>query len=183
MPVDIGRATLEDYPGILELQAANYLGNLTAQERQGGFLSAEFSSAQIAAMAADLGIVVARDGGRVVGYLCAHRADLSPLPPVVEAMLRCARAAAHRGRALAEARLFVYGPVCIERTQRGRGRLRMLYSALLAQVAGRFELGVTLVSRDNPHSLQAHVTGLGMDDVARFEHGGCRYHLLVFDCR
>lgn len=51
---------------------------------------------------------------------------------------------------------------------------------MLAEMAGEFEVGVTLVSDDNPHSLQAHIDGLGMDDVARFEHGGRQYHLLAF---
>jgi hypothetical protein len=54
---------------------------------------------------------------------------------------------------------------------------------LLAEMAGEFEVGVTLVSDDNPHSLQAHIDGLGMDDVARFEHGGRQYHLLAFAVR
>ena len=178
--MEIKRATPADYAGILELQAANYRGNLTAKEREGGFLSAEFTPSQIAAMADGLGIMIARDGSRIAGYLCAHRADLAPLPPVVEAMLRCCRTVACGERALADARLFVYGPVCIDRTYRGRGLLRRLYGALAAEVTGTFEFGVTLVAQDNPRSLRVHVDGLGMKDVAQFEHGSERYHLLAF---
>ena len=181
--MEIRRAAPEDYAGILELQAANYLGNLTARERDGGFLSAEFTLPQIAAMAEDLGIVVARDANRIVGYLCAHRADVAPLPTVVEAMLRCCRTAAYRGRTLADARLFVYGPVCLSPSHRGRGVLRALLAALMACVAGRFEYAVTLVADNNPHSLRAHTAGLGMDDVAQFDHGGQSYHLLAFNVR
>ena len=181
--MNIRRATPEDYAGILELQAANYLENLTAEEREAGFLSVQFTPAQIAAMAEDLGIVIAREGNRIVGCLCVHRAELAPLPPVVEAMLRCCRAAVYGGRILADARLFVYGPVCIDRLHRGRGVLRKLYGALAAEVAGTFEFGVTLVADNNPHSLRAHTDGLGMDDVARFEHGSQSYHLLAFDVR
>ena len=179
--MEISRATPGDYAGILRLQAANYSENLTAREREGGFLSAEFTPAQVAAMAQDPGILVARESAAVVGYLCAHRADLTPLPPVVEAMLRCCRTARCGNRALGETRLFVYGPVCIAREQRGAGVLRALYRALLAQVAGRFDHGVTLVAAENEHSLRAHTLGLGMQDVARFEHADRRYHLLAFE--
>lgn len=178
--MEIGRAAPEDYAGILRLQAANYSENLSAQERQGGFLSAEFTPAQVAAMAEDLGIMVAREAGEVIGYLCAHRADLAPLPPVVEAMLRCCRSARHGHRRLGEARLFVYGPVCVARAQRGRGVLRALYRALVSGLAGRFDYGVTLVAEENPHSLRAHTQGLGMNDVARFEHDSRSYHVLAF---
>ena len=83
--MEIRRASPGDYAGIIELQAANFLANLTVEEREGGFLSAQFTLSQIVAMADDLGILVARDGNRMAGYLCAHRADLAPLPPVVEA--------------------------------------------------------------------------------------------------
>jgi hypothetical protein len=178
--MEIRRAAPEDYPGILELQSANYLENLAAEEREGGFLSAEFTLSQIATMAEDLGIVVASDGNRIVGYLCAHRADVAPLPPVVEAMLRCCRTATYRGQALADARLFVYGPVCLSRSHRGRGVLRDHFDALVAHVAGRFEYAVTLVADNNPHSLRAHMAGLGMDNIAQFDHGGQSYHLLAF---
>ena len=179
--VEIRQAVPQDYPDILALQAANYSENLTEQERQGGFLSAQFTPAQIAAMAGDLGIVVAREADALVGYLCAHRADLVPLPPVVEAMLRCCRGARYGNRVLGEARLFVYGPVCVARPQRGRGVLRALYRALVSELAGRFDYGVTLVAVENPRSLRAHTRGLGMREIARFEHGNRSYHLLIFE--
>ena len=179
--MEIGRATPADYAAILRLQAANYSENLTAEERTGGFLSAEFTPAQIASMAQDLVIMVAREAGGLAGYLCAHRADLAPLPPVVEAMLRCCRAARYEGRVLGAARLFVYGPVCIARARRGAGVLSALYRALLAELRGRFEYGVTLVAEENPHSLRAHTLGLGMRETARFEHHNRSYHLLVFE--
>lgn len=179
--MEIRRAAPGDYAGILRLQAANHSANLTAREREGGFLSAEFTPQQVAAMAQDLGILVARENAAVVGYLCAHRADLSPLPQVVEAMLRCCRAAPFGARLLGETRLFVYGPVCVAREQRGAGVLRALYRALLGQVAGRFDHGVTLVAAENQHSLRAHTLGLGMQDVARFEHRNRSYHVLAFE--
>jgi Acetyltransferase (GNAT) family len=181
--MEIRRASPGDYAEVIDLQAANFLFNLAAEDREGGFLSAQFTLPQFVAMADDLGVLVAKDADHVVGYVCAHRIDLPRLPPLVDAMVRCCRAASYRGALLAHARLFVYGPVCIARAHRGRGVLRELYRAVLAEMAGRFEVGVTLVSDDNPHSLQAHVEGLGMDDVARFEHGGRLYHLLAFAVR
>jgi predicted N-acetyltransferase YhbS len=181
--MEIVQATCADYPGILELQSANFVANLAAEERQRGFLSAEFTLSQLAAISGDLGILVARDGNRIIGYLCAHRPGLAPLPAVVEAMLDTCRTAAFSGRLIADTALFVYGPVCVARSHRGRGVLRRLYCTLLARLSGKFEVGVTLVSDDNPHSLEAHVAGLGMADVARFAHASRAYHLLAFAVR
>jgi hypothetical protein len=65
--MEIVQATCADYPGILELQSANFVANLAAKERQGGFLSAEFTLSQLAAISEDLGILVACDGDRIIG--------------------------------------------------------------------------------------------------------------------
>ena len=85
--------------------------------------------------------------------------------------------------ALADARLFVYGPVCLSRSHRGRGVLRQLFGVLRDRLTRRFEYAVTLVAADNSHSLRAHTAGLGMDEITQFDHGGQRYHLLAIDVR
>lgn len=73
-----------------------------------------------------------------------------------------------------------FGPVCIDRPHRRRGLLRGLYEALKNEIAGQFEVGVAFVARDNSHSLQAHVAGLGMTDVGDFEVKGKIYAILAF---
>jgi len=181
--VEIAKAAPRDHDGILYLQSRCLLVNLSSDDRKEGFLSAEFPLAQIAAMASDLGVVVARDGGRVVGYMCASRMDFMDRPPILDAMLQCLEGKALEGKVLSEAPTFVYGPVCIDRAWRGRGLLRRMFSALKGVLGGRFEFGVAFVAADNPRSLRAHVNGLGMADVGRFEHGGCEYHALAFVVR
>jgi hypothetical protein len=42
------RAITEDYPTILRLQSANFIANLSEEERKEGFLSAEFTRGQVA---------------------------------------------------------------------------------------------------------------------------------------
>src|SRR6266545_2342785 len=75
---------------------------------------------------------------------------------------------------------YIYGPVCIDRNYRGRGLLRGLFEAQKKELAGQFEIGVAFVSRSNPHSLTAHVDGLGMAEVGDFECRGNIYATLVF---
>jgi L-amino acid N-acyltransferase YncA len=178
--MEIGRAVEEDYQGILELQSKYYVKNLGSAERKEGFLSAEFNLSQIAAMAEDIGIAVARDAGRLVGYMCASRADLTPRPPVVEAMLERLEGAVLHGKRLAGSTMFIYGPVCIDKLYRGRGLLRRLFDLLKTPLAGMFEVGVAFVAADNHRSLSAHVFGLGMEKVGRFEHAGNEYHSVAF---
>jgi predicted GNAT superfamily acetyltransferase len=173
-------ATVHDYPAIIELQAANHIRNLSLDERGQGFLSAEFSESQIAAIAEDLGIIVAVSAGELAGFLCAFGKEFNHGSPVIAKMLGSYERALFEGRPLSAYDSYIYGPVCIARAFRGRGLLRGLYEAQLRVLAGRFDVGVAFVSRDNPHSLSAHVIGLGMKEAGEFEVGGKSYVILAF---
>jgi len=179
----IERAGASDYDGILDLQSRCLFGNLPPEEREDGFLSAEFSLAQIVAMASDLGIVVAREGTSIVGYACASRIDFVPQPPIVESMLHCLDGAVLQGKVVAKALTFIYGPVCVDREYRGTGLLRRMFSMLKTELGRRFEFGVAFVAAENSRSLTAHVNGLGMTQVGVFEHGGNQYHTVAFSVR
>jgi hypothetical protein len=174
------RAQPEDYPAILKLQAANYLGNLAEAERQDGFLSAEFTRDQVVEMSQDLGIMVAIDSGTLAGYLCAFRNDFSHGSPVLSKMFESYRRIRFDGKPLDSYSSYVYGPVCIGRDYRRRGLLRGLYEAQKGDLAGLFEVGVAFVSRNNPHSLNAHIAGLGMTEAGEFELKGNTYVILSF---
>ena len=41
--MDVRRAARRDMDGVLELQAASFIGNLSAEDRKGGFVSVEFT--------------------------------------------------------------------------------------------------------------------------------------------
>jgi hypothetical protein len=77
-------------------------------------------------------------------------------------------------------RSYIYGPVCIRRDYPRRGLLRGLYEAQKQDLAGQFDAGVAFVSRSNPHSLDAHIAGLGMTEVGNFELMGNVCVILAF---
>ena len=174
------RARKEDYPGILRLQSVNYIDNLSHEERTQGFLSAQFSPAQVAEVAEDLGTIVALVGNDVAGFLCAFRNEFEHGSPVLAKMFESYDRVKFEGKTLSSYKSYVYGPVCIGREYRQRGLLRGLYEAQKQDLAGQFDVGVAFVSRSNPHSLQAHVAGLGMTEVGDFEVKGNVYVILAF---
>jgi len=179
--MEFRRATSNDIPAVLEIQAANFIDNLKPLERQNGFLSVEFPRTQLEATAEELGIIVAIDHGRVVGYLCASSCAFNRQFTLLARMMEQFDRITFRGRPLASSRLFIYGPVCIDRVYRGRGVLRGLYEALCKEVAGRFDVGVAFVADENPHSLRAHINSLRMDHVGNFTFAGKDYHILAFE--
>ena len=178
--VEFRRVRDRDYPALLVLQDANLRDHLTPEQRNEGFLSARFSPDQFAEMSAGVGVVVAEADGAIAGYLCGSTIEFNRRFALLAAMIERYPHIEWRQRPLDRYVSFVYGPVCVDRRFRGRGLLRGLYRALLDAAADRFEIGVAFVAQDNPHSLGAHVQGLGMDDVGDFEFNERRYRILAF---
>jgi predicted GNAT superfamily acetyltransferase len=178
--IEYRRAQREDYPEILALQSANFIANLTEEERMQGFLSAQFTPQQTARIAEDLGTTVAVVDGRVGGFLCAFRKEFDTGSPVIGKMLDSYDRLTFHGKPLSSFSNYIYGPVCIGSEFRGRGLLRGLYEAQKKDLAGQFEIGVAFVSRNNRHSLSAHVSGLGMIEAGDFEVKGNIYATLAF---
>lgn len=178
--IEYRRANAGDYPAILTLQAANYIAHLSEDERKEGFLSAQFTPEQTAQIAEDLGTMVAVVDDRLAGFLCAFRKEFDTGSPVIAKMLESYDRFVLEDRPLNYFNSYIYGPVCIARECRKRGLLRGLYEAQKQDLTGKFDIGVAFVARNNPHSLQAHVNGLGMTEVGDFECRSNLYATLAF---
>lgn len=179
--MEFRRAKLEDITAVLDVQAANFIGNLEDAERRDGFLSVKFTRQQLEEMTGEVGIIVAATGGRLAGYLCASSCEFNRPFPLLAAMMQQFDVIDYHGRSLTSSRVFIYGPVCIDRSYRGRGLLRGLYETLQQEVAGLYDIGVAFVAEDNPNSLRVHVDGLRMAHVGEFAFSGKQYHILAFE--
>jgi len=178
--VEFRKAAPADYDAVLRLQAANFIANLSEEARQSGFLSAQFTPEQTARIAEDLGTTLAIVDGRVAGFLCAFRNEFKTDSPVIANMLESYERLTFEGKPLSSFKGYIYGPVCIGREYRGRGLLRGLYETQKNDLAGNFEIGVAFVALSNPHSLNAHVAGLGMIPAGDFSVNDNVYRTLVF---
>lgn len=157
----IGIATEADLDGILQLQAAN-------QTARGGQLAAELPRARIAEMMASMPLVVAKRAGRVVGFLMTTTRSMNADLPVLRAMFE-----AYAGAPDA----YVYGPICVDPAERGKGLAAAMFSALRKLEPGRE--GVLFIRSDNQASLRAH-QHMGMQEVARFALGPADFAVFAY---
>jgi len=178
--MEIRLAAPGDFSGVLQLQAEYFIGNLAAEARKGGFVSAEFTTQQLEDIAKDVALLVAVEQHHVVGYLCAASCEYYRRFPLLAALMRRFPDVTYSGRRLDAYRSFIYGPVCIDRSQRGRGLLVALYEELLRVVRSTYEIGVALISNANRPSYEAHVRKLGMTAIGEYEFEGHQYGILAF---
>ena len=160
--IDIGTASERDLDGILALQEANL-------PERGGTLSARLSRKQLEAMLADLPLVVARRDGTVVGYLLAASKSTVASVPVVRAML-----AAYAGGPAA----YVYGPIVVAESERGRGLAQRLFESLKTRLPGRE--GILFIRAGNSASLRAHEK-MGVVPRGSFRHNDHDYAVLSYE--
>jgi L-amino acid N-acyltransferase YncA len=173
-------ASPADFPAILAIQNGNLHASLTEDERRDGFLSAAFTPEHFAQMAREVAVMVAADAGQICGYLSAGSLEFHRQFPLLATMIEQFPRVNLLGRPLASRKTFIYGPVCVARSHRGRGLLRGLYDALRRELAGGYDAGVGFVAKDNERSLAAHAGGLGMTIAGDFAFAGKQYWILAF---
>ena len=160
--VEISRATEADLDGIMDLQAAN-------QPEHGGKLSANLPRSRIVGMMQDMPLIVARRGSCIIGYLMTSTRRINADVPIIRAMLT-----AYPGAADA----YVYGPICVDAANRGKGLAQAMFMEM--QRLEPVREGILFIRRDNPASLRAHAK-MGMRETASFVFGGIDF--VVFSTR
>jgi len=72
---------------------------------------------------------------------------------------------------------YLYGPICVAKSERGKGLARALFEQLRSLIPGR--PAMLFVRADNPSSLQAH-RKMGMRELGTFVNEGVRYMALTY---
>ena len=153
---DISLATPNDIPGILVVQEPNLPdngGSLTVRQTADWFKNAVLEKS----------VVTGRRNGKVVGYVLGTSLAAQAHVGVIQTMLRIFPPPPD---------CYLYGPVCVAETERGKGLAGALFDVLRTHMGNR--PAMTFVRTDNAPSLQAH-RKMGMRDLRPFVHEGVPY--------
>jgi hypothetical protein len=179
-PIQYRKAIPTDFDGILHLQYQNLITALQEKDLSQGFLMIEFTREQLYKINGELGIFIAVQGKEVIGYLMAESVDFAVGAPLVAHMFSRLKEFTFDDVPLASCKLFVYGPVCIEKKHRGQKILNALFKFMLSTLQGQYDVGIAFVSALNHRSFSAHKNKLGMRIADEFEFKGQKYWTLVF---
>ena len=131
-------------------------------------MSVPLSREWLQAAIGDMPIVVARKGDRLVGYVVSSPLTAQSDDPILHAMLK-----AYPG----SPGCYVYGPICVDERERGKGVARAMFEALRAQLPERE--GFTFIRADNAISRRVH-SGMGMREAATFSVAGVDYVVVAY---
>lgn len=153
---DISLATPNDIPGILALQEPNLPDS-------GGSLSVRLTADWFKNAIVESSVVAGRRNGTVVGYVLGTSLGAKAHVGIIQTMLRTFPP---------QPDCYLYGPVCVAETERGKGLAGALFEVLRTHMGNR--PAMTFVRTDNVPSLQAH-RKMGMRDLGTFVHEGVFY--------
>lgn len=164
--IEIKVATETDLGGVLKLQSEN-------QTSRGGTLSGELDVNQIKEMMMDMPQIVTTMNDQIVGFLLTTSQSVHRKRniPIVDAMF-----ASYAGSEDS----YIYGPVCVSSTQRGKGLAQLMFNELLRQEPNRE--GILFIKSDNEASFRAHEK-MGIHKVSSFHFNNVDFDVFAYSPR
>jgi ribosomal protein S18 acetylase RimI-like enzyme len=159
--ISLGRT--DDIPGILALQEINLA-------ERGGSLSVRQTADWFRHAILETSLLVGRRERTLVGYVLGTALTSNTHVMIIQTMLRAFPPPPD---------CYLYGPVCVAETERGKGLAAALFVALQERMSAR--PAMTFVRADNSSSLRAH-RKLGMRELGLFVHDDMRYIALGYNC-
>ncbi len=161
--------TDEDLHEILTLQKRNLAASVSPQEaKEQGFVTVDHDFDLLKRMNLARPHIVAREGGRIVGYaLVMLRSFANEIPVLIPMFLRINQLTYQR-IALQDSKYFVMGQVCIDKNYRGKGIFGGLYTEMSKRMAVDFDLIVTEVASKNTRSIKAHHK-VGFETILKYK--------------
>jgi hypothetical protein len=187
MPQAIQFATVsgaDEVREILELQAVNLRSALTPEVMASqGFLTVRYEPAVLRRMNEIAPAVIAKAGGRVVGYALVLPREFAAEVPILQPLFAMLDTLSWNGVPLRRnPRWFVMGQICIAEGYRGRGIFDGLYESMASSYADRFDFTVTEVASRNTRSLRAHArAGFRTLHVYPDATTGEEWHVIALD--
>jgi hypothetical protein len=144
---------------ILALQAKNLPSALTPEAMAAqGFVTVRHEPSVLRRMNEVAPAIVAKAGGRVVGYALMMPRSFADDVPILRPMFERLDTLSWNGVSLSSSsRWFVMGQICIADGYRGVGIFDGLYRTMAEQYGDRFDFTVTEVAARNMRSLRAHL--------------------------
>lgn len=179
MSVNCRRMEDSDLEGIIAIQNESLLGKVAEADLKDGFVQGDFSADDFRKFDRDVAVMVAEDDGKLAGYLCTSHLELHQGKELLKTISKRTESIDFDGKPLAQYKIVMTGPICISKSQRGKGIFESIYNAFFETFGKDFEVAMCFVDDANPRSLAAHENKLQMRVVDTFEFGGRTYNLLA----
>lgn len=143
--------------GILELQKKNLSQNISAEELHSqGFVTVEHDLDLLTQMNTPFQHIIAKDEEKVIGYALVMLRKWKKEIPILVDMFDQIDSIEYQKQKLAQAKYFIMGQICIDKSYRGQGIFLGLYQEMAKRMNADFDYIITEIASRNHRSLRAH---------------------------
>jgi predicted GNAT family N-acyltransferase len=154
---------------ILDLQHRNLPTNITKEEaREQGFVTVEHDLELLTEMNSPHPHIVARHDKKIIAYALVMLQKMEAKIPILVPMFEQINQIFYQGTLLRDAKYFIMGQICIDKTFRGMGVFRGLYNEMSKRMSPHFEYIITEVAKRNQRSLKAHYK-VGFKNIKEYQ--------------
>ncbi|SCM83476.1 conserved hypothetical protein [uncultured Sporomusa sp.] len=176
----ISQANIEDADGILSLLKANHISYISADNKPDGFVTTNFTDAQLKALIVqERGVTIAKDNDQVLAFAMAASWEFWSDWPFFAYMIKRLPEFMFEDKILTTQNSYQYGPICIDKSVRGTGVFEQVFYASLASMRERYPVMVTFINQINHRSYAAHTKKVPMLKAGAFQFNQNDYYLMA----
>lgn len=179
--INYKKATKENIPSILDLQAENLVTNLKDDEKDDGFVTTPFTIEQIENLIELDGVFIAIENKKVISYVMCASWQYWVSWPMFEYMASFLETLEYKNERLTMDNSYQYGPICISKEYRGSGIFENIFEFAREEMNKKYPILVTFINKINIRSYEAHVRKLGLEVITEFEFNSNNFYELVYD--
>lgn len=171
----------KDIPAIMALHKKFHISTIADEDREGGFITATFSSDDLLALIGKMGCIsLAFDGERLVGFVFSAAWEYWNKLELFAYMAEHLPESAVGGVTITDDNSYHYGPVCVDTDYRGKGILPKMFDVSKTEMRKKYDLAVTFVNVVNDRSCHVHKNKLDFDVTKTFAFNDNEYYEMVF---
>lgn len=171
-----------DIEGVLALQEKYLFRNMNEEERKQGFVTTPFTIAQIEEIIKENGIFVAENEQQtIIAYAFAGSWKYFQQWEIFNFMVARFPTLYFNGKEITTENSFQYGPVCIDKSYRGKGVLNLIFEQMRNEFLKKYPISITFINKVNAISEHAHTKKLGWQIIDEFQFNNNTYIGLAFD--
>ncbi len=173
-----------DIDGVLSLQEKYLYRNLNDEERKSGFVTTPFTVSQIEEVIKQNGIFVAgNEENVIIAYAFAGSWKYFEQWEIFNFMVSRFPKLLFNGNIITTENSFQYGPVCIDKSYRGKGVINLIFEEMRIEFVKKYPISVTFINKINEISEKAHTKKLGWEIIDEFQFNNNTYIGLAFDMK
>ena len=171
--------TDEELKEILALQQVNLSINVSDEEKlKEGFVTLKHDFNILKKMNEVCAHCVAKENGKIIGFALSMLQDFKEDIPLLVPMFNEIDEAL--GLENLSSKYIAMGQICIDKTQRGKGVFRGLYSYMASEMKGNFDSIITEVDTKNIRSSNAHKS-VGFKLLKKYVYNNQLWEIIILD--